>query len=245
MSASSPAGKWIAISLVAVGVLTGVLGLALGALLFPRTEVVEKPVEVVVEKRVEVPVEKQVVVERKVELPPPPFRYAPAEGGERVVTSDEIKVALLMRDDIRKSDAAEKIAYEAGAIFNPGKKLKVLVNLNPVATSRLSGVAIRKTMVDALERQGFGVLEDDAKADDWNTLVHLEVDLVGNGSAGRVSVVIRQGMISFSNRTWRKVSTGVAHYGWTGTLDGSVQAELDRVLAGLTAEVAGDLAKAR
>lgn len=245
MSTYGPAGKWLAISLVAVGLLAGVIGMAFGALLFPRVEVVERPVEVVVEKRVEVPVEKQVVVERKVELPSQPFRYAPAEGGERVATSDEIKVALLMRDDIRKSDAAENMAYEAGAIFNPGKKLKVLVNLNPLATARLSAATTRKTLVDALERQGFGVLEDDAKSDDWNTLVHLEIDLVGNGAAGRVSVTIRQGMLGFSNRTWRKVSTGVAHYGWTGVLEGSVQSEMDRILTGLTAGVAADLAKSK
>jgi len=238
-------GKWLAISLVAVGLLSGVVGLAFGALLFPRTEIIEKPVEVVVEKRVEVPVEKKVVVERKVELPPPPFRYEPAEGGERVATSDEIKVALLIRDDIRKSDGAENLAYEAGAIFNPGKKLKVLVNLNPVATARLSGADLRKTLVDALERRGFTLLDDDAKTGDWNTLVHLEVDLVGSGKAGRVAVTIRQGMLGFSNRTWRKVSTGVAHYGWTGVLEGAGQSDLDQVLAGLAAEVAGDLAKAK
>jgi hypothetical protein len=245
MRTTPAAGKWLAISLVAVGLLSGVVGLAFGALLFPRTEVVEKPVEVVVEKRVEVPVEKKVVVERKVELPPPPFRYQPAEGGERVATSDEIKVALLMRDDIRKSDAAENLAFEAAAIFNPGKKLKVLVNLNPVATARLSGAELRKTLVDALEHRGFTVLADDAKTEDFNTLVHLEVDLVGNASAGRVAVTVRQGMLGYSNRTWRKVSMGVAHYGWTGVLDGPGQSDLDRVLAGLTAEVAADLAKAK
>jgi len=245
MNMPTSAGKWMAISIAAVGLLTGAIGLALGALLFPRIEEVERPVEVFVEKRVEVPVEKQVVVERKVELPPPPFRYTPAEGGERIVTSDEIRVALLMRDDIRKSDAAENLAYEAGAIFNPGKKLKVLVSLNSVATARLSNFTIRQSMVDALERKGFAVLEDDAQGDDWNTLVHLEVELVGNGSAGRVSVTIRQGMISFSNRTWRKINTGVAHYGWIGVIEGADRSDLNQVLTGLATKVAADLAKAR
>jgi hypothetical protein len=44
------------VTIVAVALIAGVIGVMLGALLIPNVQIVEKPVEVVVEKRIEVPV---------------------------------------------------------------------------------------------------------------------------------------------------------------------------------------------
>jgi hypothetical protein len=233
------------VTIVAVGLIASVFGIMVGALLLPRTEVVEKPVEVVVEKRVEIPVERKVIVERKVELPPAPFKYAPAEGGLRTATEEELRVALLMRDDIRKADAAEVMRFEAAAIFNPGKAVKILVNMNPTAVSRLSLDRVRKVAADALERNGFEVLPDDAKDGQWNTLVHVEVDLAEGVTSGRVAVTIRQGILGYSNRTWRKVSVGVAHYGTVEDFGRRPESAVDKALEGVASLAAADLAKAR
>jgi len=233
------------VAAVAVGLIAGVVGLMLGAFLLPRTEVVEKPVEVVVEKRVEVPVERQVIVERKVELPAAPFKYAPAEGGQRTATEDELRVALLMRDDIRKADASGDLRFEADAIFNPGKAVKVLVNMNRAAVSRLSLERVRAVAVSALERKGFEVLPDDAKDGQWNTLVHVEVDLADGNASGRVAVTIRQGMLGYSNRTWRKVSVGVAHYGTVEDFGRQPESAVDKAVEASATAAAADLAKAR
>ena len=69
--------RWLPAVLAVTALLAGLVGVVAGMFLFPRTLTVEKPVEVVVEKRVEVPVEKPVIVEKRVELPAPPFSYEP------------------------------------------------------------------------------------------------------------------------------------------------------------------------
>jgi hypothetical protein len=246
MTLSSPGGsRWIVAIIIAVGLVSAAAGLALGALLIPRTEIVEKPVEILVEKRVEVPVERKVVVERKVELPPAPFRYSPAGGGSRQATEDEIRVALLMRDDIRKADLADKICYETTAIFNPGKSVKVLVNLNDAAATVLSAERIKQIAVDALSRKGFEVLSADDKSSSWNTLVHVEVDLTEDKYSGRVAVTLRQSMLGFSNLTWRKVSVGSAHYVLTKDFGRTTGLGVNAAVDSLTATAARDLAAAK
>lgn len=237
--------KWLTVIVVAVALVAGVVGVMLGALLIPRTEIVEKPVEIQVEKRVEVPVERQVIVERKVELPPAPFKYAPAEGGLRTATDEELRVALLMRDDIRKADGAETMHYESTAIFDPGKSVKVLVNLNAAAVSRLSLERIRGLAVGVLERKGFVVLSDDSKEAQWNTLVHVEVDLTEGKASGRVTVTLRQGMLGFSNRTWRKVNVGVAHYGTVEDFGREPEPAVDKAVEKVMRMATADLVKAR
>jgi|APGre2960657444_1045066.scaffolds.fasta_scaffold03484_7 hypothetical protein len=233
------------VTIVAVALIAGVIGVMLGALLIPNIQVVEKPVEVVVEKRIEVPVERKVFVDRKVELPAAPFSYTPAEGGLRSATNDELRIALLMRDDIRKADAAEAMHYESTAIFNPGKSVKVLVNLNSTAMNRLSIERIKGVTVRALEGKGFEVLADDAKDGQWNTLVHVEVDLIDSNGSGRATVTLRQGMLGFSNRTWRKVSVGAAHYGSVEDFGRQPEDAVDKAVTKLATSAAADLAKAR
>jgi hypothetical protein len=245
MNRPPAAGKWLAISLAAVALLAGAAGMAVGALLIPRTEVVEKPVEVVVEKRVEVPVEKQVIVERKVELPPPPFTYQPVEGNPRTATSEEIRLALLVRDGIRKANDAQKIEYEVGALFNPGKSVKVIVLLNAEAQTRLTLEPLRTAVVSAVEAKGFKVLPDDSTDSDWNTLLHVEVDLTDKKNAGRIAVTVRQGLMAFSNGSWKKVNAGIAHYAVVEELGSRPQAVVSDILSQLPASASSDLASAK
>ena len=207
--------RWLPAVLAVTALLAGLVGVVAGMFLFPRTLTVEKPVEVVVEKRVEVPVEKPVIVEKRVELPPPPFSYEPEVGGRVTVSSDDLRIALRMRDAIRKAGDDPKIAYDSDAIFLPTKTLKVLVVPNPASASVLNHSAIRAVVVDVFEAKGFTVLADDSTVGDWNTLVHVEIDAValsGRGLAGRVSVSLRQGMLGFSNTVWRKVNLPVVSF---------------------------------
>lgn len=245
MSRPPAAGKWLAVSLAAVALLAGAAGLALGALLIPRTETVEKPVEVIVEKRVEVPVEKQVIVERKVELPPPPFTYQPAEGNPRTATGEEIRLALLVRDGIRKAHDAQKIDYEASALFNPGRSVKVIVMLNAEAQTRLTLEPLRAAAVRAVEAKGLKVLPDDSTDSDWNTLFHVEVDLTDRKNAGRIGVIVRQGLMAFSNGAWKKVNAGIVHYSVVEELGSSPQAAVSDILTQLVAMASSDLASAK
>ena len=207
--------RWLPAVLAVTALLAGLVGVVAGMFLFPRTLTVEKPVEVVVEKRVEVLVEKPVIVEKRVELPPPPFSYEPEVGGRVTVSSDDLRIALRMRDAIRKASDEPKIAYDSDAIFLPTKTLKVLVVPNPASASVLNHSAIRAVVVDVFEAKGFTVLADDSTVGDWNTLVHVEIDAValsGRGLAGRVSVSLRQGMLGFSNTVWRKVNLPVVSF---------------------------------
>ena len=207
--------RWLPAVLAVTALLAGLVGVVAGMFLFPRTLTVEKPVEVVVEKRVEVPVEKPVIVEKRVELPAPPFSYEPEVGGRVSVSADDLRVALRMRDAIRKASDEPKIAYDSDAIFLPTKTLKVLVVPNPASASVLNHSAVRAVVVDVFEAKGFTVLADDSTVGDWNTLVHVEIDAVafsGRGLAGRVSVSLRQGMLGFSNTVWRKVNLPVVSF---------------------------------
>lgn len=207
--------RWLPAVLAATALVAGLVGAVAGTFMFPRTLTVEKPVEVVVEKRVEVLVEKPVIVEKRVELPPPPFSYEPEVGGRVSVSSDDLRVALRMRDAIRKATDEPKIAYDSDAIFLPTKTLKVLVVPNPASASVLNPSAIRSVVSDIFEAKGFKVLDDEATDGDWNTLVHVEIDAValsGKGMAGRVSVSLRQGMLGFSNTVWRKVNLPVVSF---------------------------------
>lgn len=238
-------GRWLGAIVAAVALVAGVAGLLLGALLIPRTEIVEKPVEVQVEKRVEVPVERQVIVERKVETPPAPFKYLASDGGLRTPTEEELKVALLMRDDIRKADAAEKMDYEASAIFNPGQSVKLFVSLNEAAKARLHASQIRSVAVGVLKDKGLEVLGDDVRDRDWNTLLHVEIELADSKSSGRVTVVVRQGMLGFSNRAWRKVNVGVAHYGALEDFGREPEQPVNQAVARWVSAAASDLVKAK
>lgn len=211
----SGATTWLPAILLVAGLIAGLLGLLAGAYLFPRTLVVEKPVEVVVEKRVEVPVEKTVFVEKRVELPPAPYSYQPEAGGRVTVGSDDLRVALLMRDAIRKAGDEPKISYDSEALFPPTKSLKILVSPNPAVGSSLSREAVRAAVAATFEARGFKVLDDDSTDADWNTLVHVEIDAVllpSRGMAGRVSVSLRQGMLAYSNLVWRKVNIPVVAF---------------------------------
>lgn len=245
MSRPPAAGKWLIISLVAIALLAGVAGMSAGALLIPRTETVEKPVEVIVEKRVEVPVEKQVIVERKVELPPAPFSYQPLEGAARTATHEEIRLALLVRDGIRKAHDAQKIEYEVTALFNPGKSIKIIVLLNAEAQTRLKLEPLRAVVVSAVEAKGFKVLPDDSTDSEWNTLLHVEVDLTDNKNAGRIAVTVRQGLMAFSNGSWKKVNAGIAHYSVVEELGGRPQAAVSDIVSRLAASASADLASAK
>ena len=207
--------RWLPVVLAVTALLAGLVGVVAGMFLFPRTLTVEKPVEVVVEKRVEVPVEKPVIVEKRVELPAPPFSYEPESGGKVAVSPDDLRIALRMRDAIRKAGDEPKIAYDADAIFLPTKSIKVLLTPNPAAANELNAFAIRKVVVAAFEGKGFKVLADDANDGEWNTLVHVEIDAVAlspRGLAGRVSVSLRQGMLGYSNTVWRKVNLPVVAF---------------------------------
>ncbi len=238
-------GRWLGAIVAAVALVAGVTGVLLGALLIPRTEIVEKPVEVQVEKRVEVPVERQVIVERKVETPSAPFKYLASDGGLRTPTEEELKVALLMRDDIRKADAAERMDYEASAIFNPGQCVKLFVSLNEAANARLSASQIRAVAAGVLKEKGLEVLGDDVRDRDWNTLVHVEIELTDSKTSGRVAVVVRQGMLGFSNRAWRKVNVGVAHYGAVEDFGREPDRPIDQAVTRWMAAAAADLVKAK
>jgi hypothetical protein len=207
--------RWLPAVLAVTALLAGLVGAVAGMFLFPRTLTVEKPVEVIVEKRVEVPVEKPVIVEKRVELPAPPFSYEPDSGGKVSVSPDDLRIALRMRDAIRKAGDEPKIAYDADAIFLPTKTLKIVLTPNPAAATELNPAAIRAAVTAAFEAKGFKVLADDATDGDWNTLVHVEIDAVTlspRGLAGRVSVSLRQGMLGFSNSVWRKVNLPVVSF---------------------------------
>jgi hypothetical protein len=207
--------RWLPAVLAATALVAALCGAVVATFMFPRTLTVEKPVEVIVEKRVEVPVEKPVIVEKRVELPPPPFSYEPVTGGKVTVSSDDLRVALLMRDAIRKAGDEPKIAYDSEAIFPPTKKLKVLVTPNAAVVSVVDRADVRAAVAAAFVTQGFVVLDDDAEDGDWNTLVHVEIDGVlvsSKGLAGRVSVSLRQGMLGFSNSRWRKVNLPIVSF---------------------------------
>lgn len=207
--------RWLPAVLLAAGLIFGLLGVLAGAYLFPRTLTVEKPVEVVVEKRVEVAVEKPVIVEKRVELPAPPVSYQPETGGRVAVSSEDLQVAMLMRDAIRKAGDEPKITYDTEALFPPSRMLKVLVTPNPAALSALNTAALRDGAAAVFEAKGFKVLADDATDTDWNTLVHVEIDAVSlpsRGMAGRISVSLRQGLLGYSNTVWRKVNLPIVSF---------------------------------
>lgn len=207
--------RWLPAVLAATALVAALCGAVVATFMFPRTLTVEKPVEVIVEKRVEVPVEKPVIVEKRVELPPPPFTYETEAGVKVKVSSDDLRIALLLRDAIRMAGDEPKIAYDSEAIFPPTKKLKVLFTPNAAAASVIDRSDVRAAVVSAFVAQGFVVLDDESEDGDWNTLVHVEVDGVlvsSKGLAGRVAVSLRQGMLGFSNSRWRKVNLPIVSF---------------------------------
>ena len=239
------ASRWVLVAVCATALVAGLSGILLGALLLPRVEVVEKPMEVLVEKRVEVPVEKRVVIERKVEMPPPPFSYRPAAGGSKEATHEEITVALLMRDDIRKATAAATVDYEASALFDPGTSITLLLEVNQPPASGLSAEVLRRAALSAFEAKGFKVLADDEVDDQCNTLVHVEVEVTDGGRVARLSVTVRQTLLAFGRNRWGKVNMGVARYGSLEVAGRASEANLLRVLSEMGERAATDLAKVR
>lgn len=244
MPKTNPGPVWIALSVFGV-IFCGLFGLVAGAVLFPREIQVEKPVEVQVEKVVEKIVEKPVekVVEKVVVAPAPPFTYKLPDGVAKSATEDEAKVALMMRDDIRVATAAKEMAYHVGAIMPTSKKVKVLITPDAKSEANTSLEELRRVVVSALSGRGYVVLADDSSDQEWNTLIHVDVELVS--AAGSMACVaradIRQGMVAFSNGKWRKVNVIVA------TFPGSeipFKGSLSQVVKGRMAELVEGLAKA-
>ncbi len=215
-----PPSFWAAFG--ALSVVTGVVGLALGGLLFAH------------EVKVEVPVEVVRTVDRVVEKPE--------------VLSEDQELWLKLMAPAHAAARSPSVGYMETAVMPFRNKVKVVVLMSDEISERVPRTAVQARVEQAFRDAGVVVLAADSDANDFNTTIFVVFDLMfqnkGSTLVGDVRMNVNQTMLCFSDDLWRKCNVTTTSNGTTVNYGSANFAKLVDVAGDLAPETAKVLLKA-
>jgi len=215
-----PLSFWAAfIALVGV---SGVVGLALGGLLFAR------------ELRVEVPIEVVKTIEREVVKPS--------------VLTPEQEVWMKMMGPANEAMRSPSVGYMETAVMPFRNKVKVMVLMSDEINDKVPRTAVQSKVEQGLRDAGLHVVPSDSTANDFCTTVFVVFDLMfqnkGGTLVGEVRLNINQTLLCFSDDVWRKCNMITTSYGTTISYGSDNYGKIVDVVAALAPEAGRVLMKA-
>jgi len=215
-----PLSFWAAfIALVGV---SGVVGLALGGLLFAR------------ELRVEVPIEVVKTVERVVEKP--------------MVYSADQEYWMKMMAPALQAMKSPSVGYLETAVMPFRNKVKVVVLMSDEINEKVPRSAVQVRVEQALSQAGLSVVARDSSENEFCTTVFVVFDLMfqnkGTSLVGDVRLNINQTLLCLSDDIWRKCNVTTNSTGTTVSYSSENFAKLVDVAAALAPEAGKVLIKA-
>lgn len=225
-----------------------IVGGAAGSMLFPREQVVEKPIEVTVEKRVEVPVEKIVEkqVDRIVEKPVEVVRTVEkrVEVPAKLTKEQEFGAGILER--ILEADRHD-IGFGDKAIFPAqDKKIKIIVTGSDAAFRKLDKSEIAARVESVFRRDGFTVVE--AGGEYCETLVWVDASLLPSNDgitlSGSLEITLQHNVMAFAGGLWKRAGLKSGVYGTNISYGSSNFYKIPSIFENLAVQASNDLSKA-
>lgn len=211
---------WIAFG--ALAMVAGILGLAIGGLVFAR------------EVRVEVPVEVVKTIDRVVEQP-------------AVLTSDQ-QWWVRMMAPAREAMISPSVGYLETSVMPLRNKVKVMVLMTDAINERVPRSAVQSKVEHALRDAGLEVIPAESQEAGFNTTVFMVFDLMfqekGTLLVGNVRLNVNQTLLCYSDDVWRKCNVTTASYATTISYGSDNHAKIVEVAAALVPEAANVLRKA-
>ncbi len=215
-----PTFYWAA--LAALLIMSTVVGLALGGLLFSH------------EVRVEVPVEVVRTVDRVVERP-------------NQLDAEQEQWLKMMRPCL-DAMRAPSVGYLETAVMPFRNKVKVVVLMSDEISERVPRTAVQSKVEQALRDGGVEVLATDAQSGDFNTTVFVVFDLMFQDKSGivvgEVRLNINQSLLCFADDVWRKCNVTTSSCGTTVSYGSDNYGKIVEAAGSLAPEVATVLRKA-
>jgi len=186
-----PAIVWV--SFLALIIVSGVVGLALGGLLFAR------------EVKVEVPVEVVRTVERVVEKP--------------AALDAEQENWMKMMKPAFEAFTAPSVGYLETAVMPFRNKVKVSVLMSDEINTYVPRSAVQSRVEQALREAGLEVVPLDAKDAEFSTTAFVVFDLMFRDNmtllVGDVRLNLNQTLLCYSDEVWRKCNVTTCSTGTT------------------------------
>jgi len=215
-----PAIVWA--SFLALTTVAGVVGLAIGGLLFPQ------------EVRVEVPVEVVRTVDRIVEKP--------AE------LDPEQEQWMKMMKPAHEAFTAPSVGYLETAVMPLRNKVKVSVLMSDEINAYVPRSAVQSRVEQALREAGLEIVPVDSKDTEFSTTAFVVFDLMfqDNNSllVGDVRLNLNQTLLCYSDEVWRKCNVTTCSTGKTIYYGSDNFAKIVDVAASLAPEAGHVLRKA-
>jgi hypothetical protein len=215
-----PAIIWV--SLLALIIMAGVVGLALGGLLFAR------------EVKVEVPIEVVRTVDRVVEKP--------------AALDAEQEYWMKMMKPAREAFEAPNAGYLETAVMPLRNKVKVSVLMSDEINAFVPRSAVQARVEQALREAGLEVVPLDAKDIEFSTTAFVVFDLMFRDNktllVGDVRLNLNQTLLCYSDDVWRKCNVTTCSTGTTIYYGSDNFAKIVDVAAALAPEAGKVLRKA-
>jgi hypothetical protein len=215
-----PAVVWV--SFLAMVLVAGVVGLALGGLLFAR------------EVRVEVPVEIVTTVDRVVEKP--------------AVLDPEQEYWMKMMKPAREAFTAPSVGYLETAVMPFRNKVKVSVLMSDELNIFVPRSAVQSRVEAALREAGLEIVPADSKDAEFSTTAFVVFDLMFRDNksllVGEVRLNLNQTLLCYSDEVWRKCNVTTSSSGTTIYYGADNFAKIVDVAADLAPEAGQVLRKA-
>lgn len=215
-----PAIVWV--SFLALVIVAGVVGLAIGGLLFAH------------EVRVEVPVEVVRTVDRVVEKPAP--------------LDPEQEYWMKMMKPAREAFTSPSVGYLETAVMPFRNKVKVSVLMSDEINAYVPRSAVQSRVEQSLREAGLEIVPLDSKDVEFCTTSFVVFDLMfrenRSGLVGEVRLNINQTLLCSSDDVWRKCNVTTCSTGTTIDYGADNFAKLVDVAAALAPEAGKVLRKA-